>query len=93
MKKYVKPALFYENFDLTEHVAAGCQIIMNEELDPNSCKGDADGLGISAFPFIFATDAACGSTDGSSGVYTEYGNEEGYCYYAYDGGLFPTMIS
>lgn len=92
MKKYIKPALFYENFDLTEHVAAGCQIIM-ESGDPNSCMGDASGLGITDFDFVFANAATCDSEDENDGVYSEYNKEEGYCYYAYEGGLFPPFTS
>ena len=40
MKKYVKPELFYERFELTEHIAA-CAWDMNN-LNKESCTASAD---------------------------------------------------
>lgn len=33
MKKYVKPELYHEDFELTEHIAAGCNFLMNFATD------------------------------------------------------------
>lgn len=40
MKKYVKPELFYESYELSQHIAA-CGWDMNSG-DPMSCTADGD---------------------------------------------------
>ncbi len=40
MKEYVKPDLFYESFELSQHIAA-CGIDMNSA-DTNSCNANLD---------------------------------------------------
>ncbi len=38
MKPYVKPELYYESFELAQHIA-GCNITMNNTVEAN-CTGD-----------------------------------------------------
>lgn len=37
MKKYVKPELFYEKFELSQHIASDCQSQLNH-YDVNNCS-------------------------------------------------------
>ncbi len=36
MKEYVKPELYYESFELSQHIA-GCNLTMIESIDPVAC--------------------------------------------------------
>ena len=53
MKKYVKPELYYENFELSQHIAS-CYITLTSQ-NQYTCKGDAGGT------YIFTSDASCGN--------------------------------
>ena len=64
MKKYVKPELYYENFELSQHIAS-CYITLTSR-DQYTCVGDAGG-GMN----IFASEPLCG---------TAVENPESYCY-------------
>lgn len=60
MKKYVKPDLFYENFELSQHIAA-CGIDVNME-DINSCSPTLDPVfwgGLNDVVFGGEYDKAC----------------------------------
>lgn len=41
MKTYVKPELYYENFELSEHIASGCSVVMNGYMS-ESCTKNKD---------------------------------------------------
>ena len=55
MKKYVKPELFYENYELSQYVA-GCGVKVKLNLaDPGSCAGTSD-----TWPKVFTSaNSAC----------------------------------
>lgn len=45
MKKYIKPELFYERYELTQHIA-DCDWEMTTSMDPNTCAayGEKDSI-------------------------------------------------
>lgn len=62
MKKYVKPAIFLESFELTQHIAGNCEFVMNAaenscvaSLIPGKTAGAPAGLTIFASGNCFAT--------------------------------------
>lgn len=68
MKKYVKPELFYEHFELNTHIA-DCMFEVNNQGDPQGCTFIADeNYGIPG-AVVFTTIEVCGM---------EF---EGSCYY------------
>lgn len=84
MKKYVKPELFYERYELSQHIA-NCKWEMNLQPDGKECIGNAEpGLGFDG-EIIFTTTLACTATT-DNGVYEEY------CYHAGKDGM-NTFIS
>ncbi len=42
VRAYVKPELFFENFELSRHIAK-CEWVMNQT-DPNSCIASGSGI-------------------------------------------------
>lgn len=74
MKKYVKPELFYEQYELSQHIA-NCEYEL-KAVDSNSCHaiGDAD-LGLDYF-MLYKSEPLCNETDW-----------EDYCYEAGANGL------
>ena len=52
MKKYVKPDVAFEGFELSQHIAGGCSALLNSA-DVNSCsttgKGEFDGMDVGLF--------------------------------------------
>lgn len=70
MRAYVKPELFYERYELSQHIA-DCQWEINN-LDKNSCvaTGDVDD-GMSGMGTLFTSTAGCTLPD------TDY---QDYCY-------------
>lgn len=79
MKKYVKPELFYEHFELTEHIAACAfdKVADTSFEDARTCGaflGDED----SVMPgYVILTGAKSGCTY----------DFEGYCYYTSSEGM------
>ena len=76
MKKYVKPDLFYENFELSQHIAA-CAWDMNDSQNVETCSAVSDSTwgvpeGLHAFNSVaVCTDGPLDSycyTNGSSGI-------------------------
>ncbi len=67
MKTYVKPDLYYENFQLSTHVAA-CYYDMTNQSKPESCHATVDMLGDDFFVFI--AEDACGFTAVEDYCYT-----------------------
>lgn len=59
MKKYVKPELFYENYELSQYVA-GCGVkITLTSADAKSCNGTSESP---SFPGLLFTDSPrCGN--------------------------------
>ena len=56
MKTYNKPELFYENFELSQHIAGTCQFKVTSTLndEPNTCSGSGklpfiDGIIVNGF--------------------------------------------
>lgn len=83
MKKYVKPELIYERYELSQNIAA-CAWDMNNTQQELSCVGTADET-IFGFPMtgkLFASDRGC--------MYDFYGGVEEYCYHA--GGEFSNIF-
>lgn len=79
MNKYVKPELLYENFELTQHIAGGCQLITNSTLSLVQAGCNASGT---------LTDAVFGGMTITNGFVTgdldctQQLPAEMYCYYA-----------
>lgn len=70
MKKYVKPELFYEHFELTQHIAA-CGWNM-QSADVNNCHAVPDKTGVWGDGFdvkLFAVAGVC-----------EYTKWEDFCF-------------
>lgn len=70
MKKYIKPELFYENFELSQHIAS-CAWDMSNSKNVNECYAESDpewGLPNNIFAF----------NKGVAGC--ENGPLESYCY-------------
>ena len=68
MKKYVKPELFYEQFELTQHIAA-CALDMTDK-DPSTCHAEPDpNYGLGMFGNVFL-----------ESVTTCEGEPQKYCY-------------
>lgn len=67
MKKYVKPELFYEHFELAQHIA-DCAWEWVNSTDGNTCTLEPDTALLPGHGNIF-TDGRC---DGTPGVYEDY---------------------
>lgn len=76
MKSYVKPELYFESFELSEHIAA-CGLDMSNSTNVNNCTATADTTWGYTEPFIAFT----GNNAGCKEVI------EAYCYTTEDGGL------
>lgn len=61
MKKYIKPELIYENFELTHHIAGNCSVIMDKTiaLDPLYCAGTAEEVPGAQGMKVFVTESVC----------------------------------
>lgn len=73
MKKYVKPALYCERFQLTEAIAGNCSIRCNHDTD-ETCTGDASGSDLSVNPFTSPATSCSIPWSFKAPV-------EGYCYW------------
>lgn len=72
MKKYVKPELIYEKFELTQHIADCAWELTNSTKDTCSAQADPDYL--PGFPNLFMSDAnGCTLIPGT--------NYQDYCYH------------
>lgn len=77
MKKYVKPELVYERYELTEQIAdCDFELIDTTLRDPSSCafKGDEDSS-LYNYVILLDTTTSC-----------DFGMEQ-YCYYAGANGM------
>lgn len=66
MKPYVKPELYYESFELAQHIA-GCSLIP-QTTDPKNCTytgviGDTDATWFISGSDICSSDGAVGTDD------------------------------
>lgn len=61
MKTYVKPELYYENFELSQHIA-GCNLTMNVETlgEPANCTASGT-IGIAESNSWFIAEPVCTS--------------------------------
>lgn len=72
MKKYVKPELIYEKFELTQHIADCAWELTNST--ENTCSAQADPDYLPGFPNLFMSDASgCDLIPGE--------NYQDYCYH------------
>lgn len=69
MKKYIKPELFYEHYELAQHIA-DCDWEMTS-VDKNVCVAYGDEDMVFAGERLFVTDDVCSITEGTL---------EEYCY-------------
>lgn len=88
MRKYVKPQLFMESFELTNHIANGCEIKL---LDESNTKCQGEVLVENAFGNVFAAFEVCGSNT-ITPEFDEMTGDEGYCYYKF-ADLLSTFVS
>ena len=84
MKKYVKPELFYERYELAQHIA-DCQweII---SMDEKTCRAYGEKGSIYEYNSLFVTTIACEFT-------TDNGVWEDYCYHAGPDGALKVFAS
>lgn len=75
MKKYVKPALIYERFELTQNIA-DCAWQMNNEKDACTASPDPNFWGDDYGATLFTSGLGCTNQTDVPGIY------EGYCYQA-----------
>lgn len=63
MKKYVKPELFYERYELSQHIA-DCAVEWVANTDPLNCIANLDPaqIGVSGTVFV-QNNTVCTSTD------------------------------
>ena len=73
MKEYVKPQLYYENFELTQHIAGSCILITNMVDQTELCQSVRFPLQGELTDRIFENELTLGCLDGDVGF-------EGYCY-------------
>lgn len=72
MKPYIKPELFYERYEVSQHIA-DCAWEWENSTDPNNCMALPDQGKLPGFPVLFLEGTpGCEFTDA-----TEY---ENYCY-------------
>lgn len=70
-KPYVKPQLYYENFELSQHIAA-CGWDMDNQ-DKNNCRALGDAPNFNNPPvYLFTDTSRCDVVPGDTG--------ESYCY-------------
>ena len=82
MKKYVKPALYCERFQLTEMIAGNCDILC--DFKGGSCKTDvANSDYYPSLPLFSYGDTACNKQISIGDAETIY---NGYCYWPADSG-------
>lgn len=73
MKKYVKPDLFYENFQLTSSVAKNCSTVVGPTT--HSCAVDGENVpGFEPGRTLFASDYS-GCQEPLDEIYCEYTDE------------------
>lgn len=73
MKNYVKPELFYERYEVSQHIADCAWEWEKSGTDPNNCKAMPDPKKLPGMPTIFL-DEAIGC------IFTEVKEYENYCY-------------
>lgn len=74
MKKYVKPELFFENYELSQHIAA-CDYKMNHEKDDYGCSA----LGLEGTSF-FTSERSCQSK--VDDYFCTYNSNDGFVLFA-----------
>lgn len=73
MKKYVKPELFYERYELSQHIAdCAWELTYNE----GECQAVADQQKLPNFQNLFTSAIGC-----------HYKTDDGYSAYCYEDGL------
>ena len=79
MKKYVKPAIFLESFELTQHIAGNCEFVMNATAD-GACKAtliDGKTAGAPAGLTIFNS-GNCFATPQQYDIFCYYSSANGW---------------
>lgn len=72
MKNYVKPELFYERYEVSQHIA-DCAWEWVNNTDKSTCRAEADSKKLPGMPTIFLSEAAgC--------IFTTPTEYENYCY-------------
>lgn len=61
MKNYIKPELFYERYELAQHIA-DCDWELTQA-DGNTCKANPDLDQLGPQPTLFTDNAGCEATD------------------------------
>lgn len=73
MKQYIKPDLYYEDFELATHIAT-CALDMSNEKDVYNCTATSDGTGQYPDGWVFFS----GEEGSACGEYESL--DDGYCY-------------
>lgn len=81
MKKYVKPELFYERYELAQHIA-DCQWEMTQA-DKENCVAEPDS-NMTGMPTLFTEEPRCGVDDEGW---------ENYCYHTGKDGDLKVFVS
>lgn len=83
MKKYVKPMITLERFELSQNIAA-CAWDMNQQVGSCTAEADKSIFGDSMSGFLFSTAQSC--------TY-KADNQESYCYQNGSGSLYGIFMS
>lgn len=84
MKKYIKPELFYESYELSQHIA-NCQWEI-QQADENTCIAKGEAGTIYEENTLFTTGMSCQFT-------TDNGVWEDYCYHSGQDGHMNVFAS
>lgn len=79
MKPYIKPELFYERYEVSQHLAAGCAWEFQGHDKPENCIATPD-RDLPFHPSLFLD-------EGLGCQYTEVNEYEHYCYQNSDDGI------
>ena len=85
MKKYMKPELFYERYELTQHIA-DCQWEMKTNMDSNNCVAFGEKDSVYEGMSLFVSSAVCLFA-------TEDSVWEDYCYHSGPDGALKVFAS
>lgn len=74
MKDYIKPELFYERYELAQHIA-NCDWELTQA-DGNTCFANPDPNELGSMPTLFTRTDLCDSTDWENYCYQPGGKDD-----------------
>ena len=77
MKKYVKPELFYERYELSQHIADCAWELTSGSKETCSAQADPDLLPIGSDRLFLSDGTGCTLIGGEGGAYQNYCYQDG----------------